>query len=107
MDVHGDWDGLWPPQAACFCPGALIAKRCQLTLFEVVVPRFVGCLCQQGTDLEILKQSSRLVHYCATPLLFDPVFRKQIQEEQVVQPPVKVGVIFRSGQRTHRGPAGE
>uniref|UniRef100_A0A7N8XHG3 SZT2 subunit of KICSTOR complex n=1 Tax=Mastacembelus armatus TaxID=205130 RepID=A0A7N8XHG3_9TELE len=25
-----------------------------------------------GTDLEILKQSSRLVHYCATPLLFDP-----------------------------------
>uniref|UniRef100_A0A8C5EXF9 SZT2 subunit of KICSTOR complex n=1 Tax=Gopherus evgoodei TaxID=1825980 RepID=A0A8C5EXF9_9SAUR len=24
-------------------------------------------------DLETLKQSSRLVHYCATPLLFDPV----------------------------------
>ncbi|XP_032381667.1 KICSTOR complex protein SZT2 isoform X2 [Etheostoma spectabile] len=42
-----------------------------------------------GTDLETLKQSSRLVHYCATPLLFDPVFRKQIQEEQIVQPPVK------------------
>ncbi|XP_056893432.1 KICSTOR complex protein SZT2 isoform X1 [Takifugu flavidus] len=42
-----------------------------------------------GTDLEILKQSSRLVHYCATPLLFDPVFRKQIQEEQIVQPPAK------------------
>ncbi|XP_041790475.1 KICSTOR complex protein SZT2 isoform X2 [Chelmon rostratus] len=42
-----------------------------------------------GTDLETLKQSSRLVHYCATPLLFDPIFRKQIQEEQVVQPPVK------------------
>ncbi|KAE8293858.1 KICSTOR complex protein SZT2 [Larimichthys crocea] len=42
-----------------------------------------------GTDLETLKHSSRLVHYCATPLLFDPVFRKQIQEEQIVQPPVK------------------
>lgn len=40
--------------------------------------------------MEILKQSSRLVHYCATPLLFDPVFRKQIQEEQAVQPPLKV-----------------
>ncbi|XP_042078063.1 KICSTOR complex protein SZT2 isoform X8 [Haplochromis burtoni] len=39
-----------------------------------------------GTDLETLKQSSRLVHYCATPLLFDPVFRKQIQEEQIIQP---------------------
>ncbi|XP_061593384.1 KICSTOR complex protein SZT2 isoform X2 [Cololabis saira] len=38
-----------------------------------------------ATDLEILKQSSRLVHYCATPLLFDPVFRKQIQEEQTNQ----------------------
>ncbi|XP_070764616.1 KICSTOR complex protein SZT2 [Enoplosus armatus] len=42
-----------------------------------------------GTDLDTLKQSSRLVHYCATPLLFDPIFRKQIQEEQIVQPPVK------------------
>ncbi|XP_051233683.1 KICSTOR complex protein SZT2 isoform X3 [Dicentrarchus labrax] len=42
-----------------------------------------------GTDLETLKQSSRLVHYCATPLLFDPIFRKQIQEEQIVPPPVK------------------
>lgn len=42
-----------------------------------------------AADLEILKQSSRLVHYCATPLLFDPVFRKQIQEEQMVQSPVK------------------
>ncbi|KAG8003235.1 KICSTOR complex protein SZT2 [Nibea albiflora] len=42
-----------------------------------------------GTDLETLKHSSRLVHYCATPLLFDPVFRKQIQEEQIAQPPVK------------------
>ncbi|XP_034149809.1 KICSTOR complex protein SZT2 isoform X1 [Esox lucius] len=37
-------------------------------------------------DLDTLKQSSRLVHYCATPLLFDPVFRKQIQEEQIVPP---------------------
>uniref|UniRef100_A0AAR2L548 SZT2 subunit of KICSTOR complex n=1 Tax=Pygocentrus nattereri TaxID=42514 RepID=A0AAR2L548_PYGNA len=34
-------------------------------------------------DLDTLKQSSRLVHYCATPLLFDPVFRKQIQEELI------------------------
>ncbi|XP_072246292.1 KICSTOR complex protein SZT2 isoform X3 [Leuresthes tenuis] len=42
-----------------------------------------------GTDLETLKQSSRLVHYCATPLLFDPIFRKQIQEEQIKQPQVK------------------
>uniref|UniRef100_A0A3Q3WHT0 SZT2 subunit of KICSTOR complex n=1 Tax=Mola mola TaxID=94237 RepID=A0A3Q3WHT0_MOLML len=42
-----------------------------------------------GTDLDTLKHSSRLVHYCATPLLFDPIFRKQIQEEQIVQPPVK------------------
>ncbi|XP_039985268.1 KICSTOR complex protein SZT2 isoform X7 [Xiphias gladius] len=42
-----------------------------------------------GTDLETLKQSSRLVHYCATPLLFDPIFRKKIQEEQIIQPPVK------------------
>ncbi|KFW91919.1 Protein SZT2, partial [Phalacrocorax carbo] len=33
-------------------------------------------------DLETLKQSSRLVHYCATPLLFDPVFRQQIQTDQ-------------------------
>ncbi|KAM9384552.1 KICSTOR complex protein SZT2 isoform 2-T2 [Pholidichthys leucotaenia] len=42
-----------------------------------------------ATDLETLKQSSRLVHYCATPLLFDPVFRKQIQEELIMQPPAK------------------
>uniref|UniRef100_A0A3B4EWT8 SZT2 subunit of KICSTOR complex n=1 Tax=Pundamilia nyererei TaxID=303518 RepID=A0A3B4EWT8_9CICH len=28
---------------------------------------------EPGTDLETLKQSSRLVHYCATPLLFDPL----------------------------------
>ncbi|XP_069574569.1 KICSTOR complex protein SZT2 [Brachyistius frenatus] len=42
-----------------------------------------------GSDLETLKQSSRLVHYCATPLLFDPVFRKQIQEEQIFPPLVK------------------
>ncbi|XP_044217594.1 KICSTOR complex protein SZT2 isoform X5 [Thunnus albacares] len=40
-------------------------------------------------DLETLKHSSRLVHYCATPLLFDPIFRKQIQEELIIQPPVK------------------
>ncbi|XP_067423935.1 KICSTOR complex protein SZT2 [Emydura macquarii macquarii] len=36
-------------------------------------------------DLETLKQSSRLVHYCATPLLFDPAFRQQIQAEQQVK----------------------
>ncbi|XP_055020868.1 KICSTOR complex protein SZT2 isoform X3 [Boleophthalmus pectinirostris] len=42
-----------------------------------------------AADLEILKQSSRLVHYCATPLLFDPLFRKNIQEEQVIHSPVK------------------
>ncbi|XP_069795103.1 KICSTOR complex protein SZT2 isoform X3 [Narcine bancroftii] len=35
-------------------------------------------------DLDTLKQSSRLVHYCATPLLFDPIFRQQIQSEQQV-----------------------
>ncbi|KAK0136089.1 KICSTOR complex protein SZT2 [Merluccius polli] len=40
-------------------------------------------------DLDILKQSSRLVHYCATPLLFDPAFRRQIQEEQF-RPPAKM-----------------
>ncbi|XP_052521973.1 KICSTOR complex protein SZT2 isoform X3 [Tympanuchus pallidicinctus] len=34
------------------------------------------------SDLETLKQSSRLVHYCATPLLFDPAFRQQIQTDQ-------------------------
>lgn len=29
-------------------------------------------LCLQAGELETLKQSSRLVHYCATALLFDP-----------------------------------
>nr|XP_002731655.2 PREDICTED: protein SZT2-like [Saccoglossus kowalevskii] len=29
-------------------------------------------------SLEILKQSSRLVHYCATPLLFSPLWRQQV-----------------------------
>ena len=48
------------------------------------------CICVQVADLDTLKQSSRLVHYCATPLLFDPVFRKQIQEELIVQPLAKV-----------------
>ncbi|XP_028589593.2 KICSTOR complex protein SZT2 isoform X5 [Podarcis muralis] len=37
-------------------------------------------------DLETLKQSSRLVHYCATPLLFDPTFRQQIQADQQNKP---------------------
>lgn len=36
----------------------------------------------QLADLDTLKQSSRLVHYCATPLLFDPGFRQQIQADQ-------------------------
>ena len=45
---------------------------------------------EQAADLEILKQSSRLVHYCATPLLFDPTFRKQIVEEHVNPSPAKV-----------------
>ncbi|XP_078515442.1 KICSTOR complex protein SZT2 isoform X2 [Lissotriton helveticus] len=36
-------------------------------------------------DLDTLKQSSRLVHYCATPLLFDAVFRQQIQADQQVK----------------------
>lgn len=40
-----------------------------------------GCALQLA-DLETLKQSSRLVHYCATPLLFDPAFRQQIQADQ-------------------------
>ncbi|XP_029474648.1 KICSTOR complex protein SZT2 isoform X2 [Rhinatrema bivittatum] len=35
-------------------------------------------------DLDILKQSSRLVHFCATPLLFDPVFRQQLHTDQQV-----------------------
>ncbi|XP_047669769.1 KICSTOR complex protein SZT2 isoform X2 [Tachysurus fulvidraco] len=42
-----------------------------------------------ATDLDALKQSSRLVHYCATPLLFDQIFRKQIQDELRVQPQMK------------------
>uniref|UniRef100_H2ZXQ3 Uncharacterized protein n=1 Tax=Latimeria chalumnae TaxID=7897 RepID=H2ZXQ3_LATCH len=42
-------------------------------------------------DLETLKQSSRLVHYCATPLLFDPLFRQQIQAELRVVPEGKRG----------------
>nr|XP_033772051.1 KICSTOR complex protein SZT2 isoform X2 [Geotrypetes seraphini] len=44
-------------------------------------------------DLDTLKQSSRLVHFCATPLLFDPVFRQQIQTDQQV---------FAEGKKRHR-----
>ncbi|XP_030063288.1 KICSTOR complex protein SZT2 isoform X2 [Microcaecilia unicolor] len=44
-------------------------------------------------DLDTLKQSSRLVHFCATPLLFDPVFRQQIQTDQQV---------FSEGKKRHR-----
>ncbi|XP_077463799.1 SZT2 subunit of KICSTOR complex isoform X2 [Stigmatopora argus] len=53
-------------------------------------------------DLETLKQSSRLVHYCATPLLFDPLFRKQIQYEPAAQPPAKKR--HRSDESTASGP---
>ncbi|KAM4722946.1 KICSTOR complex protein SZT2, partial [Rhinophrynus dorsalis] len=35
-----------------------------------------------ATDLDTLKQSARLVHYCATPLLFDPTFQAQVQNDQ-------------------------
>lgn len=46
----------------------------------------------QLADLETLKQSSRLVHYCATPLLFDPAFRQQIQTDQQGKVEGKVSV---------------
>ncbi|XP_066454017.1 KICSTOR complex protein SZT2 isoform X8 [Eleutherodactylus coqui] len=35
-----------------------------------------------AADLDTLKQSARLVHYCATPLLFDPSFQAQVQSDQ-------------------------
>ncbi|XP_075176564.1 KICSTOR complex protein SZT2 isoform X2 [Anomaloglossus baeobatrachus] len=35
-----------------------------------------------AADLDTLKQSARLVHYCATPLLFDPAFQAQVQNDQ-------------------------
>lgn len=35
-------------------------------------PSTATALCSQAGELETLKQSSRLVHYCATALLFDP-----------------------------------
>ncbi|XP_063795396.1 KICSTOR complex protein SZT2 isoform X3 [Pseudophryne corroboree] len=35
-----------------------------------------------AADLDTLKQSARLVHYCATPLLFDPSFQAQLQSDQ-------------------------
>ncbi|XP_053324892.1 KICSTOR complex protein SZT2 [Spea bombifrons] len=35
-----------------------------------------------AADLDALKQSARLVHYCATPLLFDPSFQAQVQNDQ-------------------------
>ena len=37
-----------------------------------LAPRPVLTLFLQAGELETLKQSSRLVHYCATALLFDP-----------------------------------
>lgn len=50
------------------------------------LPWATPCSCAPCTvqlaDLETLKQSSRLVHYCATPLLFDSAFRQQIQADQ-------------------------
>lgn len=68
-----------------------ITSRSCLSPVSPFKPLFL--LFQQVADLETLKQSSRLVHYCATPLLFDPIFRKQIQEEQIMQPPVKVSLL--------------
>jgi len=53
---------------------------------------FLLCCSEQLADLETLKQSSRLVHYCATPLLFDPAFRQQIQTDQQGKAEGKVGV---------------
>nr|DBA17764.1 TPA: hypothetical protein GDO54_016088 [Pyxicephalus adspersus] len=35
-----------------------------------------------AADLDTLKQSARMVHYCATPLLFDPSFQAQVQSDQ-------------------------
>ncbi|PIO30483.1 hypothetical protein AB205_0165700 [Aquarana catesbeiana] len=35
-----------------------------------------------AADLDTLKQSARMVHYCATPLLFDPSFQVQVQNDQ-------------------------
>ncbi|KAM4642202.1 KICSTOR complex protein SZT2 [Discoglossus pictus] len=35
-----------------------------------------------AADLDTLKQSARLVHYCATPLLFDPSFQVQLQNDR-------------------------
>ncbi|XP_068095547.1 KICSTOR complex protein SZT2 isoform X3 [Hyperolius riggenbachi] len=35
-----------------------------------------------AADLDTLKQSARMVHYCATPLLFDPTFQAQVQNDQ-------------------------
>ncbi|KAM9324637.1 KICSTOR complex protein SZT2 [Gastrophryne carolinensis] len=35
-----------------------------------------------AADLDTLKQSARMVHYCATPLLFDPSFQAQVQNDQ-------------------------
>lgn len=37
-----------------------------------LAPRPALTLFLQAGELETLKQSSRLVHYCATALLFDP-----------------------------------
>uniref|UniRef100_A0A8C5Q215 SZT2 subunit of KICSTOR complex n=1 Tax=Leptobrachium leishanense TaxID=445787 RepID=A0A8C5Q215_9ANUR len=38
-----------------------------------------------AADLDTLKQSARLVHYCATPLLFDPTF-----QSPPTQPPIQL-----------------
>uniref|UniRef100_A0A673XBR0 SZT2 subunit of KICSTOR complex n=1 Tax=Salmo trutta TaxID=8032 RepID=A0A673XBR0_SALTR len=40
-------------------------------------------------DLDTLKQSSRLVHYCATPLLFDPVFSPLLSPSPLSSPPLQ------------------
>nr|XP_022316595.1 KICSTOR complex protein SZT2-like [Crassostrea virginica] len=55
--------------------------------------------------LHLLKQASRLLHYCATPLLFDPVWRKKVmkkyevtQRQLVSSPTEKVRSRHSSGQ---------
>lgn len=39
---------------------------------------------QQEDILHLLKQVSRLLHYCATPLLFDPVWRRKVMKKYEV-----------------------
>lgn len=61
--------------------GSIAVKNMGHGLGHMMVTSYMFVYIQLA-DLETLKQSSRLVHYCATPLLFDPVFRQQIQADQ-------------------------